>query len=196
MPIGVGYKYTLLRTPSVIVIQRGAHTAKRSPACRPRYCSLRKRTNSAAMGVPYNRAAASRWSDAKELGRAAVATELLPALTGGRWIKSHAPEANWPTQRTPDRAPFDHARLYRRRGVRGRPTWANSLIVGQSYEWADPSAYAVAAGLAREGVSLWHAPQHSYWFPTRTTLVVAGRDIDPSRAAALGFRPVARERVQ
>lgn len=144
-------------------------------------------------GLPYNRVAQSMRREAQALGRKGIAGELLPALLGGTWVESDSPEYNWPIQPKSECAPFDHPCLYRRRGARGRPTWNNSALIGQPYE--GPSAFhaeawAIVAGLAREGVTLWHSKQHSYWFPDWTTLIVAARGVEPARATALGFQHV------
>jgi hypothetical protein len=136
---------------------------------------------------------------------AAYASELLPAILGGGWVKSgsalsvSAPRLRFFASQTIVagdwcRTLFDHPLHFRRQGSKGKLTWRTCALIGQPYNHvlrpdggADPEAQADAASLAEHGIGSWMRRDLSAWYPGWTTLVLAATGLHPEDAPRFGF---------
>jgi hypothetical protein len=137
----------------------------------------------------------------------AYASELLPAILGGEWQRSHRTliVKTPPLPRGYARATivagdwcrtlFDHPLHFHRRGSNGKLSWANCALIGQPYSsvmgkggiLADKGAIQDATSLAAHGVGVWVRRDLSVWSPGGTILVIAAQGLHPEDAASFGF---------
>ncbi len=132
------------------------------------------------------------YDDAVWGAKEAIAAELLPALIGGTWrIPTGRAWPRNPQLRNSVRALLDHPQTFRLTGCTGVPCWGNTVLSAQPYlhPRGDLNCEGVqlAQQFAEHQAGVWHNPELSSWYPSKTTLVVIARGIDAAASASLGF---------
>jgi hypothetical protein len=119
----------------------------------------------------------------------AFAAQLLPSILGGEWevaARQYFP-GELEVAHSDFGAPlFDHRRLFRRRGMRGGNTLANSVLIGHPYQ-LDDEALDQAARLSARGIGVWTHDDLSSWYPGWTRLVIASPRLMTLAPSDYGF---------